>query len=228
MTFFNMNKRMLYTGLAVFVLLLSFSLSSCKNEPVISPDEPTVCFQEQVYPIIKSNCAISGCHSAASHEEGPVLDSYENILANVEPFKPSKSKIWRAITRKSLIQQAMPPSSRTPLTLEQTNLISIWILQGAQNNSCQQPCDTTNVTFSGNVWPIVTTWCTGCHSGTDPQGGLRLENYDQVAAIANNGKFYGAVAHLPGYVPMPFESPKLSDCSLATIRLWIEGGALNN
>lgn len=224
-----MKKKMLFAGLASVILFFVLFLSSCRNDPVISPDEPTVYFQEQVYPIIKSNCAISGCHSAASHEEGPVLDTYDNIMADVVPYQPSKSKLWRAITRNSPIQQSMPPNSREPLSTQQINLISIWILQGAENNSMPEPqCDTTNVTFSGSVWPIVNAWCTGCHSGTVPQGGLRLENYDQVAAIASDGRFYGAVAHLSGYVPMPYESPKLSDCAIATIRLWIEGGALNN
>ncbi len=212
------------------VMVISILLgTSCKHEPTLSADTLTVCFQEQVLPLIKSNCAISGCHAAASHEEGPVLDSYDNIMNVVEPFKPNKSKLYEVITKNQGSEEFMPPSPRSPLTAEQISTISIWILQGAENNSCPEPpCDTLNVTFSESIWPVVNTWCLGCHSGGNPEAGLRLENYDQVAAIANDGRFFGTVNHDPGYVGMPFESPKLSDCTIATIRIWIENGAPNN
>lgn len=224
-----MSIKTLSPFIAIAFLLFYFMITSCKHEPTLNADSPTICFQEQVYPLIKSNCAISGCHSANSNEEGPVLDNYDNIRNEVVPFKPNKSRIYKAITGNQGSESFMPPSPRSPITREQIDLITIWILQGAENNSCPEPpCDSVNVTFSGSIWPLVNIWCIGCHSGSSPEAGLHLESYEQVATIANNGKFYGSISHSPGYVAMPFESDKLSNCSIAIVKKWIEDGALNN
>jgi len=217
-----------YINFAVLgAMLLSFILLSCKHEPTLSADTPTVCFQEQIYPMIKSNCGILGCHAAASHDEGPVLATYNDIRSQVTPSKPNQSRIYKAVTGGT--EEFMPPSPRSALTQEQINLLSIWILQGAENNSCPDPlCDTTNVSYATNIQPLLNTWCVGCHGGNNPEGNILLETYDQVVAQVNNGQLYGAVSWAPNLVPMPFESNKLSDCSIAMIRIWIEDGALNN
>ena len=47
------------------------------------------------------------------------------------------------------------------------------------------PCDTTNVTYTQSVWPIISNNCTNCHSGSTPSGNISLENYDEIAAAAH-------------------------------------------
>src|SRR5689334_22148052 len=59
--------------------------------PEIACDPDSVYFINTVLPLFISNCAKSGCHDAASHEEGIILDSYASILASGEivPGNPS-------------------------------------------------------------------------------------------------------------------------------------------
>lgn len=89
-------------------------------------------------------------------------------------------------------------------------------------------CDTTNVTYSGTISVIMADNCNSCHSGSAPQAGIKTDNYTDLKTIADNGKLWGAVNHESGYSPMPKDRPKLSDCDLNKIRIWIDGGALNN
>jgi hypothetical protein len=122
----------------------------------------------------------------------------------------------------------MPPPPKAPLNAEQIAKIETWILQGAKDNSCDEDCDTTNVTYSGTVWPILETSCVGCHSGPTPQGGINLSDYTNVVAVANTGKLYGAISHSEGYSPMPKNLPKLSDCKIDQVKIWIDDGTPNN
>jgi hypothetical protein len=92
-----------------------------------------------------------------------------------------------------------------------------------------QSCDTATVTYSASVAPILSASCVnGCHSGASPSGGISLITYADVKTQVNNGKLWGAVSHAAGYSPMPKNSSKLSSCSLAKIKKWIDAGAPNN
>ena len=89
-------------------------------------------------------------------------------------------------------------------------------------------CDTTTITFSGSVNPILMTHCVVCHSGANPPLGVKLDTYTGVKAQASNGKLFGSINYSPGFSPMPKNSAKLSNCNIAKIRKWISAGALNN
>lgn len=93
-------------------------------------------------------------------------------------------------------------------------------------------CDTTNVTYSGSVQPIIQTWCLGCHSNQQVSqgagGGNHLEGYANLRVFALNGRLLGAVEHRPGFSPMPKYGNKLDSCSIAKIKIWVTKGALNN
>lgn len=89
-------------------------------------------------------------------------------------------------------------------------------------------CDTTNVTYSGVVAPILETYCNGCHSGNGPSGGIKTDNYNDLQTTINSGQFRGAINHLSGFSAMPKNAPKLSDCNLLKINNWLDSGAPNN
>jgi len=93
-------------------------------------------------------------------------------------------------------------------------------------------CDTTHVTYSISVQPIIMTWCLACHSNQQVSegagGGNHLEGYSNLRVFALNGRLLGAVEHLPGYSPMPKYGNKLDSCDVAKIRIWVTNGAPNN
>lgn len=215
----------------VVTFITAVIIISCKHEPLLLPDTPTVCFQDQVLPLINSNCAISGCHDASSEES---LSNYNDIMNFVSPGKPNQSKLYKLITTTSLLSEFMPPSPKTPLTQNQIDAISIWILQGAENNTCPEPpCDTSNVTFTGIVFPIIQDNCYGCHSGSNPEGGILLTNFEQIKAqgeipAGSTGSLIGSIKWVNGNYQMPKNSNPLSDCKIAQIDKWILNGMPNN
>jgi mono/diheme cytochrome c family protein len=192
-------------------------------------DPDTVYFQNEVLPLILSTCSTTGCHDKLTEDQDILLVDYASIIAygEIEPGDPEESKLFKVITDDDP-DDRMPPPPKTPLNADQISKIRTWISQGAKDNYCDESCDTTNVTFSGTVWPILETSCVGCHSGPAPQGGINLSNYTNVVEVANTGKLYGAISHSQGYSPMPKNLPKLSDCKIEQVKIWIDDGTPNN
>jgi hypothetical protein len=92
-------------------------------------------------------------------------------------------------------------------------------------------CDTTIVTYSQSVAPILTNYCLTCHSNTAAAafgGNIRLESYSDVRSRADDHRLLGSIAHENGYSPMPLGTSKLDNCKISTIRIWINSGAQNN
>ncbi|OWY24271.1 hypothetical protein C7N43_32335 [Sphingobacteriales bacterium UPWRP_1] len=198
-----------------------------------TPCQPgVVYFENDVLPILLSNCAYSGCHNAQSHKEGVILDNYNHVMntGEIEPFDPSESKLYKVITENDE-DDIMPPPPAAPLSNDQIAIISQWILQGALNNACDENaggCNTVNVSYSATVKPIIQNYCGGCHSGSAPLGGVLLTNYAQISAAALSGSLVGSLKGTAGYVPMPFQQPPLNQCYIDRIEAWVNDGAPYN
>lgn len=91
-------------------------------------------------------------------------------------------------------------------------------------------CDTTNITFSGKVSPVFAKNCLVCHGNAvapPDGGGLRLEDYADVKA--NISRAYGAMSHLPGFIPMPLgQSETIDQCEIKIVRIWKDSGMPDN
>lgn len=99
-------------------------------------DSTIVYFLNEILPVFVNNCALSGCHDAATATNGVVLDNYENIIntEKIEPFDLDDSEIYELITENDP-NKVMPPSGK--LDDNQINLIGSWITQGAQDLECE-------------------------------------------------------------------------------------------
>jgi len=89
-------------------------------------------------------------------------------------------------------------------------------------------CDTTNITYSAKVLPLIQNNCYSCHSGAAPSGNVSLDSYTNLKIYADNGKLMGVISHASGYSPMPQGGNKMSSCEISTIQTWINNGTLNN
>lgn len=89
-------------------------------------------------------------------------------------------------------------------------------------------CDTSNITFTGKVWPLIQQNCVSCHNNSSSLGNVSLEGYDHVSIYAQNGTLLGSIRHSAGYKPMPKDAYKLSECSILLISKWIDSGFPNN
>jgi len=195
-------------------------------------DVNLVYFSKDILPLLKSNCAKSGCHDAITHKEGIVLDSYQNVMGSdvIKPFDIDDSDLFEAITE-SDADKRMPPAPNQKLNGDQISLIARWILQGAKDLTCDEgagQCVTTGISYSGFVAPLLSTYCVGCHSGGAPSGGISLTTHADVQAIALSGRLYGAMSWSPGFQQMPRGSAKLPQCTIDKIKGWIDDGAPNN
>lgn len=218
------------------VLVVVITIFSCTTPPFmpdltnLDPNEPCpdgiINFKREIQPIISSNCAFSGCHDAITAEEDVVLDTYENIMKEVEPFNPNNSPLYEYLITPDQ-DEVMPPPPYDLLTNAQINLIKSWINQGALDLDCGG-CDTTNVTFSGDVYPIMQAQCLVCHNDNRQDGGINLDSYDLIKSHGANGKLMGTIEHLSGYNPMPPSGVKMDQCFIDQLNAWINDGMPNN
>jgi hypothetical protein len=225
--------------LTITVLFTVLALAnSCKHEIITPPIDVTpvngpvpnngVCFETEVLPILKTNCAKSSCHDAATRQKGFVLDTYANIISKgIVAGNAANSKIYKVLFETG--QDKMPLAPNPDLTQVQKAIIGKWINEGAKNTvNCSNTCDTTLFKYGANVQPILAANCIGCHSGAGASGGINLSTYTNVKAIATAGQLIGAITHAQGFSPMPKGGAKLPECQITQIKKWVAAGTLNN
>ena len=227
----------------ILFALISFA-SGCKHElfypeitPVVpvdtsgsnpNPEDTMICFETQILPLFQSNCAMSGCHDAITHEEGFRLYDYAHIIQDIVPNQPTQGDLMDVILETDP-DKVMPPPPSSPLSSAQIALIQQWINQGAMNTTnCASSCDTTAFAYTANIAPIMSSYCNGCHSGTFPSAGINTTSHAGLQSIVSNGSLLGSVQHTSGFVAMPQNAAKLSTCNITKIRKWILAGAPNN
>ena len=93
----------------------------------------------------------------------------------------------------------------------------------------QVPCTIADtVTYAAQIEPIIRNNCYACHSAGSNIAGFTLDSYASLKLYAQSGQLYGAVSHAAGYRPMPDGGGKLDDCTIATIKKWIDKGTPEN
>jgi hypothetical protein len=252
---FVISDILFITAIVLGMMFIVFSMASCKHEPLepepvvetgtgtgggggggnnggIICDPDSVYFNQQVLPLLVSNCAMSGCHDAATAQDGVVLDSYSSVMAtgDIDPFNPWNSDLFEVLVETDP-DKRMPPPPAAALSQQQIAMIQTWIAQGAQNLTCDPnagQCDTTSMSFSADIRPILQNSCIGCHNVNNVNGGVTLDSYLGVQTIANNGSLVGAITSSGGFVAMPYNANPLSDCNISKIRNWVNEGAQNN
>lgn len=221
-----------------FLAFMAIFLLNCKHDAVIpealkTPEVSLICDSDTVYfvndiqPLINASCATAGCHDNQTAEHDVKLTSYENIIqkGKVKPFRPNDSELYEVLFEDG--DDLMPPSPQSPLTNAQKEMIRTWILQGARNNECIEDCNTEFVSFSSDISSIISNNCASCHSGPEPNGGIRLTNYAEISAMAGSGIIINVLTASSGAPQMP-PTGAISQCSIDKINKWIEDGTPNN
>ena len=86
-------------------------------------------------------------------------------------------------------------------------------------------CDTSNVTFSQTIFPVIQATCaiSGCLVAGGTGNGI-YDNYAGVKEKVDNGSFLARVIQQRN---MPPGAP-LTDCQINQMRVWLNAGAPNN
>ncbi len=91
-------------------------------------------------------------------------------------------------------------------------------------------CDTSIVTYSGTILPIMNQHCavSGCHTGQGSANNLNYAHYADLAVVASNGQLIPAIEHGNTPSPMPKNLPMLDACTINKIVRWVHEGYPNN
>lgn len=197
-------------------------------------DPDTVYFVNDIYPLFLSNCAISGCHDAETHEEGIVLSTYEDIIESdiIDIWDPTDCDLYEVITETGG-DDRMPPPPMSKLTTAEIAMLVTWMEQGGLNNACTD-CDTAAVTYSGTIAVILDAYCTGCHDHSTPAGDIDLTQYvggasfEGVADVAEDGRLMGSLLFETGYIGMPQGATPLPSCLIDQVSAWVDAGYPDN
>ncbi len=90
------------------------------------------------------------------------------------------------------------------------------------------------ISYRQDVWPILKRHCWGCHSGSDPQGGLSIDHVADMLKGGDTGPLFTAgkpeesllLEMITGDEPeMPQKQPPLSAAKIHILRQWVFAGA---
>lgn len=87
------------------------------------------------------------------------------------------------------------------------------------------PCDTTAVSFSRDVLPIVLNNCAICHQPGGKQSTSPMTNYAEVKSYAANRLIANRINGVGKIMP---PSGKMSRCNIQLIEAWFNAGAPDN
>ena len=225
-----MRKLLFFAGISAFV----WAVYSCKHDaPLslarVSVDTSMVSFEDQIQPILNSNCNMSGCHDANSAKEGVDLSTYKAIAGNddlLKAGKPDNSSIYTVLGSSG--KGKMPPAPRS-LTSDQIALIRRWIVEGAKNSFwLVKPCVSTKYTYNDGVKAIYDLNCAGCHNSPATSGGnIVLGDFNAMKTIDSSTLIQSIMQ--TGTNPMPpAPASKLSDCEITVFKNWYSAGQPQN
>jgi hypothetical protein len=93
-------------------------------------------------------------------------------------------------------------------------------------------CDTTNVSYSKDVVPIINANCAisgGCHDAAGAAtSGYDFTTYSTLQGQATNGNLVGDLEGLPRHNKMPKNGVPLASCDENKLIRWANEGAPNN
>ena len=168
----------------------------------------STCFNSQIYPLIMSNCAMSNCHDSKTKQKGYDLSTYANIARFAYPINAS------------IITDKMP-KGLPPLSASQKAMYWKWVTEGAHKVVCDtNACDTTNVTYTACIQPLVQNYCGGCHNSTSTGGGILLNTYDNVKSSVQFGNLLCSIQWTNSCKRMPQNSGQLTSCNIRKFIIW--------
>lgn len=227
------------------IVLMPFiaNFYGCMHEPIKGKpnvvikledrDSNKVYFVNDLLPIIRSSCAVPGCHDSQAPAANVDLSTYESIMNSVvrgdtivHPFKPGISILNRALRGQDILI-SMPTPFNFQITETEKNMIGKWVAQGALNNECKQTCSDLPITYTKTIKPLINKYCTGCHFGDYAQDGIELEAHSQIAEIALDGRLMNSLLGINNVSRMP-QLTAMPNCEIEQIRKWIADGAPKN
>ncbi len=129
-----MQKKSILSATIFFILSICLCFTSCEweqIEPVETMPE-NVSFQNDVMPIFNQSCNTTGCHNAGGIPPDLSAENAHNVLETGDMLNMATPENSTLYTR--MIDLANPMPIAGILSESQTNIILVWITEGAKNN----------------------------------------------------------------------------------------------
>src|SRR5450755_4459852 len=124
-------------------------------------------------------------------------------------------------------------------------VFSLLFWSSCTSEKLEPNCNTQNMSYSQNVFPILKSSCYKCHSTGNSVGsyGHLLDNYDTLTkyytprtypiivggdTITYISYLEGVITHTEPFIAMPYMDGKLDTCAIKQIQAWITQGAPDN
>ena len=101
------------------------------------------------------------------------------------------------------------------------------VYQNAEDLYPNTSCDTLNMSFVRDVYPVIQVQCNSCHDAANQFGGVNLEGYENVKQYAFGSMTTTINQPTGGRLAMP-PSGKMPDCTVKKITAWVNQGAKDN
>jgi mono/diheme cytochrome c family protein len=97
-------------------------------------------------------------------------------------------------------------------------------------DSVNATCDTSNVRYSVEVKAVFDARCNSCHAGVNASANIRLDNYADIKAYidATGGKLVSSILQDGNASAMPQGQPKISDCEINKVSIWVNNSYPEN
>lgn len=106
-----------------------------------------------------------------------------------------------------------------------SNCTKAYIPKDTESNLSPAINETDTIKYQPHISVAISNNCIGCHGGSNPQGGLSLENYNQVRNSTENGMLIQRINDASD--PMPPSGLLPSQTRLLFDR-WVQNGYLEN
>ena len=81
--------------------------------------------------------------------------------------------------------------------------------------------------YASEVKPIFDNNCVQCHQNNAVASNLPMSTYNETSSMSSE-RLLGSIKHESGFLEMPRNESKLSDCDIETIQKWVDAGRQNN
>jgi formylglycine-generating enzyme required for sulfatase activity len=156
------------------------SVAAALGLAFVAPAADKIDFAEDIKPLLESTCV--SCHGPEKPKASLRLDSRAGAIKGGEdgtalvPGDAKKSPLYASTILPADHDELMPPSNKGgPLPKEQTEVLRLWIEQGApwpENLTLKQ---TKRIDFVKDIQPLLEVNCVACHREGHAQGELRLD-----------------------------------------------------
>jgi formylglycine-generating enzyme required for sulfatase activity len=201
-------------------------------------------FSKDVKPILENYCV--KCHGPDMKKGGLRLDSRAAAIeggdngTSLVPGQPDQSKLYSTTILPPDHDDVMPPKKEPKLTKAQTQVLRLWIEQGAVWPDDVKLKTVRKVDFAKDIQPILELSCVACHREGHAKGGLRLETKQLALKGGDNGPaivpgkalaspLYTSTVLRPDHealMPPKEKGGPLSNEQTDLLRDWVNQGAL--